>query len=569
MSDKSFAVRLVSDGILSSEELSRLMTKLGDSGEKLRDHLLETGAIPRNDLGKRWGDAISVAYVDLEKTLFQKEALSYLSYENAVKYNAIPLYLLGSTITVATDRPADQDRIQALRMVSGKLVSPVFSFPGEISDAISINYQSTDSIEGVLNRIFDNPAFQSSSQQSAKITHEQIAKLAGDKAMIELANGIILLAVKERASDIHIEPREDMVHIRFRIDGVLHERLRVEHALLSAIISRYKVMANLDITERRRPQDGRLSLKLASKSVDIRMSTVPAVYGEKIVMRILGQVMARDVPELEDLLFSKPTLEAVKRIIHSPNGVFFVTGPTGSGKTTTLFSILKRLNKPDINIMTIEDPVEYRLAGINQIQVNHEIDLNFATALRAFLRQDPDVILIGEIRDLETAKIASQAALTGHLVLATLHTNNALQAVTRLIEIGVEPFLVAPSIIGVMAQRLVRKICDKCREPYVLDRETAEQYFILKDGMEVTFYRGKGCPSCNNTGYSGRIAVHEIFLITEEVRAMVASGVSILDIQKKARDIGFKDLRYDGMKKVLRGLTTITELERISSSGNI
>lgn len=564
MSEKSFAVKLVSDGVLTSEEISRLMMKLGDSSEKLRDHLLEIAVLPRNEIGKRWGDAISVAYVDLEKTLFQKEALSHLSLENAVKYNAIPLYMLGSTITVATDRPNDQDRIQALRMVSGKLVSPVFSFPGEISDAISINYQSKDSLEGAIGRIFDNAIF----KVQGKITHEQIEKIAGDKAMVELANGVILLAVKERASDIHIEPREDMLHIRFRIDGVLQERLRLEHALLAPMVSRYKVMANLDITEKRRPQDGRITLKLASKSVDIRISTVPAIYGEKIVMRILGQVMARDVPELEELMFSKSILEAVKRIINSPNGVFFVTGPTGSGKTTTLFSILKRLNKPEVNIMTIEDPVEYRIAGINQIQVNHDINLNFAAALRAFLRQDPDVILIGEIRDLETAKIASQAALTGHLVLATLHTNNALQAVTRLIEIGVEPFLVAPSIIGVMAQRLVRKICDKCKTSYVVDKEIAEKYFIIKNDREVVFYKGKGCADCNHTGYSGRVAIHEVFLITEDVRAMVASGVSILDIQKRAREIGFKELRYDGMKKVLRGVTTITELERVCVSGN-
>lgn len=564
MKESAFAARLVSDGILTAEDLSRLAAKLGDTGANLREHLLEGGILPRNDLGKRWGDSVGFAYVDLEKTLFQKEALSQLSAENAIKFNAVPLYMLGSTITVATDRPEDNDRIQALRLASGKLVSPVFSFPGEIKDAISIYYQSKDSLEGFISRIFDNALFKGTS----KITQEQLEKIAGDKAMIELANGLILLGVKERASDIHIEPREDLVHIRFRIDGMLQERLKLDSTLISPLVSRYKVMANLDITERRRPQDGRISLKLASKSVDIRLSTVPAIYGEKIVMRILGQVMARDVPELEDHLFSKSTIECINRIIHSPNGVFFVTGPTGSGKTTTLFSILKRLNRPEINIMTIEDPVEYRIAGLNQIQVNHDINLDFAAALRAFLRQDPDVILIGEIRDLETAKIASQAALTGHLVLATLHTNNALQAVTRLIEIGVEPFLVAPSIIGVMAQRLVRKICEKCKTPYKVSREQAEKYFIIRDDSEVVFYKGSGCEDCNHTGYSGRIGVHEIFLISEDVRAMVASGVSILDIQNRARELGFREMRYDAMKKVLRGLTTIDELERVAASGN-
>jgi type IV pilus assembly protein PilB len=326
-----------------------------------------------------------------------------------------------------------------------------------------------------------------------------------------------------------------------------------------------KIMAGLDIGERRRPQDGRITLKLPDRALEFRASCVPTIYGEKIVLRLLGQNEFMAVPGLENLSFSKPILDGIRQIIHSPNGVFFVTGPTGSGKTTTLYAALKALNRKDKNIMTIEDPVEYRLPGVNQVQVNPLAGVTFAVALRAFLRQDPDVILVGEIRDLETATIASQAALTGHLVLTTMHTNNALQAVTRLIQIGVEPFLVAPSIIGVMAQRLVRRLCEHCKEKYELSRAEIEEFFIW-DGQPVFFHRAKGCERCNFTGFSGRIAIHELFIIDEATRQHIARNASILDIQKYARDAGFTTMRYDGFKKVLMGLTTVDEINQVTVS---
>ncbi|MBF0397904.1 MAG: type II/IV secretion system protein, partial [Desulfobacterales bacterium] len=290
--------------------------------------------------------------------------------------------------------------------------------------------------------------------------------------------------------------------------------------------------------------------------------------GEKIVLRILGQIQKDEVPDLTELNFSKSNLNTLRKIIESPNGVFFVTGPTGSGKSTTLFSALKYLNKIDVNIMTAEDPVEYRLPRINQIQVNQSIGFNFASALRSFLRQDPDIILIGEIRDVETAKIAAQAALTGHFVLSTMHTNSALQAITRLVEIGVEPFLVAPSIIGVMAQRLVRKICKYCKESYRLTPQEIDNYFIVDEPEieEVLFYKGKGCSECNNIGYHGRIAIHEIFIINEKIRALISRNASVVEIENAASELNFKDMRYDGMKKVLRGMTTIDELNKIAAA---
>ncbi|HSA03274.1 MAG TPA: GspE/PulE family protein, partial [Candidatus Paceibacterota bacterium] len=319
-----------------------------------------------------------------------------------------------------------------------------------------------------------------------------------------------------------------------------------------------------DIAEHRRPQDGRISLSLGSRQIDLRFSSVPLLEGEKIVLRVLGSVQRRSIPALEELGFSAVNLTLLKRIISTPNGVFFVTGPTGSGKTTTLYAILKRLNRSGINIMTVEDPVEYRLPGVNQVQVNSAVDLTFASALRSFLRQDPNVILVGEVRDMETAKIASQAALTGHLVLSTMHTNNALQAVTRLVEIGVEPFLVAPSIIGVSAQRLVRRLCPACRETSPMPADSVARYFGDIGNRTVTQWRGRGCSACGGSGYAGRIAIHEVFLLTDAVRRLIARNASILDIQSLALQHGFRPMIYDGLKKVLRGVTTLEEVERVT-----
>ncbi len=373
----------------------------------------------------------------------------------------------------------------------------------------------------------------------------------------------MLLAVREGASDIHIEPGEEKVRVRFRIDGILQERSKLDPSLLPPIVSRLKILGDLDITERRRPQDGRINLRLRSRNIDLRFSSIPTIFGEKIVLRILSLSQGIDIPDITELTFSKSTLETVKRVLEVPHGIFFVTGPTGSGKTTTLFSMLKHLNKPGINITTIEDPIEYRLPGINQVQVNSAVDLDFSVALRTFLRQDPDVILVGEIRDLETARIACQAALTGHLVLATMHTNNAIQAVTRLMDIGVQPFIVAPSLIGVMCQRLVRKICSHCKEKYAASTEEIKKLFTW-EGKEVFFYRGKGCRYCNNTGYSGRLAIHEITFLDNEIRSLIAQAASVPEIQEAARKTGFHTMRYDGIKKMLRGLTTIEEIDRVT-----
>lgn len=556
--NKKILENLQAQKILSKEDALKLYdTYKGDAFE-IVEHLFKSRVADKNKLGKVYGDSIGVSYVNLDKTLFESKTVTKLPHAFSRKNHIIPLYEINGVVTVAMASPLNLDIIDEAKRVMGCPVSAVFSFPDEINDTIDIQYQTDDSLCKFVDQLAENELF----RKTDKITSEQLKQCAGDKAVIEFCRNILLLAVKERSSDIHIDPQNDVIYIRFRVDGVLHDRLKLDKNLHNPLVSRLKVMANLDITERRRPQDGRLALDLLNKSIDFRLSSVPTIYGEKIVLRALGQIEKKEVLNLSDLDFSKSNFNIIKRIIDVPNGVFFVTGPTGSGKSTTIFSVLKNLNKPDVNIMTAEDPVEYRLSRVNQVQINPKIGFDFAAALRSFLRQDPDVILIGEIRDLETAKIASQAALTGHLVLATMHTNSALQALTRLIEIGVEPFLVAPSIIGVMAQRIVRRICSHCKEKYEVEKEIIDKYFIWDKQTRVFFYRGKGCAECNNTGYHGRLAIHELFIINDNVRVLIAKEASILSIQDSAKKSGFKTMRYDGIKKVLMGYTTIEEVER-------
>ncbi len=562
MDNPRFFSLLESKGILKKKDPQNLLKKYKGDAFTVLEYLVRNKTAPAGELERLWGDSLGVAYVDLEKTIFHAKAVQKLPVEFAKKHHVIPIYQMGDVVTVAAADPTDQYIIKEAERLMGCPVSTTFAMPDVIEDTIEIQYQSTSELSGFITKIAEDTALKGTTQT----TTDQLRDFAEKEEVVEYTRGLMMLALRERASDIHIEPEENVIRIRFRIDDILQEMMKIEDALFPPIISSLKIMANLDITERRRPQDGRITLRLPNKSIDIRVSTVPTIYGEKTVLRILGQLTPRGVPGLEELNFSRSSYGKVRKVIDSPNGVFFVTGPTGSGKTTTLFSILNYLNTPDVNIMTIEDPVEYRLPGINQVQVNAKIGVDFSRALRAFFRQDPNIILIGEIRDVETAKIASQAALTGHLVLATMHTNNSLQAVTRLVEIGVEPFLVAPSIIGVMAQRLVRRICEHCKEKYSLPSTTIERYFHGDPNREVFAYRGRGCDECNQSGYVGRLAIHEIFIMNEQIRSMVAKGASILEIENEAYQRGFKTMRYDGIKKVLRGFTTIEEIERVITS---
>ena len=431
-------------------------------------------------------------------------------------------------------------------------VSPVFALPRDIDDAILIQYSNEKNLEETLaelggSSVFDNP------------------NLVDSESLVKILDDIIYYAIRERATDIHIEPQEGQCRVRFRVDGLLREVLTYSRKLQRSLIARIKILSNLNIAETRFPQDGRFSIPVGTSSANFRVSTIPSQYGEKAVIRILAMTGKKSMLTLDKMMMSQTILAPFRRLIENPNGIIFVTGPTGSGKTTTLYAALHEINTPDTNISTIEDPIEIQLAGVTQTQVNNHIDLKFSTVLRSLLRQDPDVILIGEIRDIETAKIASEAALTGHIVFATLHTNNAAQAIVRLIEIGVEPYMVAPSIIGVLAQRLAARICENCKEPYYPPREVLLKYFKEEGLTDVPFFRGRGCAACRGTGYKGRIAFHELVLITEEIRTLITNRASVQEITEAATKVGYKPMRYDGLKKVLLGLTTIDEIEANTS----
>jgi type IV pilus assembly protein PilB len=531
----------------------------GDSPD-LVQALIDAKIVSKDDACRFWADSMNFAYVDPFVSVITDDAIEKIPLEVAKKTKAIGLYIFNGVLTVAMASPDDQETVKRLGQIARIPVSPVFALPREVEDSIAIHYSNEERLEvslGQLERssLFDNP----------ELAADKLALLAENNALAQILDEIMYYAMRERATDIHIEAQEINSRIRFRVDGNLREILAFSRKLHKALISRIKILCNLDIAETRIPQDGRFSLPIGNQTANFRVSTIPSAYGEKVVIRILAMSGKKSMITLEKMMMSQSILQPFKRLIQNPNGIIFVTGPTGSGKTTTLYSALHEINTPELNISTIEDPIEIQLEGVTQSQVNATIDLKFANLLRALMRQDPDAILIGEIRDLETAKIATEAALTGHIVFATLHTNSAPQAITRLIEIGVEPYMVAPSVIGVLAQRLAARICENCKEAYTPTRETLAKYF-KEDGLQdVTFYRGKGCPKCRNTGYKGRVAIHELVLITEEIRALISEERSVQEITRAAAKVGYRPLRYDGLKKVLLGLTTITEIEQNTS----
>jgi type IV pilus assembly protein PilB len=562
VNNAAFIELLVSQAIITADFSKHLMGKYRGDAFAVLLHLVRANPHRKETLARLWGDSVGAAYVDTNKTLFQRDVVQLLPEEFARKHHMILLYQFGTAVTAATSVPTDSSVIEAAERIIEKPISVVFALPEDIETAIEIEYQADDNLTRLSSQIIKESTIV---EDLSELTREEMQRVSGTQAVVKLVHGLLLLGVREHASDIHIEPGEEGVRVRFRMDGVLQEKSRLEKSLLAPIISRLKILADLDITEKRRPQDGRINLALPNKTIDFRFSSIPTLYGEKTVLRILGQTNEKDIPDLPDLQFSKFNLDLIGRGMETPYGIFFVTGPTGSGKTTTLFSMLKRLNKPGVNISTIEDPIEYRMPGINQVQANPAVGLDFPTALKSFLRQDPDIILVGEVRDAETADIACRAALTGHMVLATMHANDAVQATTRLIDIGVKPHVVAPSLVGVMAQRLVRRICDHCKEKHLAPPKDVRRILIW-DGTDIFFYRGKGCPRCNNSGYSGRIAIHEIILINDEVRAQLAQGASAIEILQSARKDGYHTMRYDGIKKVLRGLTTLEEIDRVTTA---
>ncbi len=522
--------------------------------------LITDKVLPKDQACSIWGNSIGIAYVDPLASLISDEALEKVPVEIAIKTRSIPLYVLDGVVTVAMAEPENPDLVRRIGHIVQGPVSPIFSLPCEIADAISVHYSTEKGIEDCLNEFAKHNTL-----LSGTLTGDDLQRLAESTGVIQIVDAVIHFALRERATDIHIEPQEERTRIRFRVDGFLREVLSFSKQLHAAITSRIKILADLNISENRLPQDGRIVLPLGTNKANFRISVIPSQFGEKIVVRVLNITGKKEVLTIDKIMMSQTMLRPFRRLVQSPNGIIFVTGPTGSGKTTTLYAVLQELNNSGLNISTIEDPVEIQLAGVNQTQTKSEIGLDFAAMLRALLRQDPDVILLGEIRDAETAKIATEAALTGHLVLATLHTNSAPQAVVRLMEMGVAPYMVAPSVVGVLSQRLAARICEKCKEAYFPPRDVLQRYFEDDGLVDVPFYRGRGCPYCRNTGYRGRVAFHELVLITEEIRALISNGRSVQEIVVAARKVGYRPLRYDGLKKVLLGLTTIEQIDENSS----
>ena len=505
-------------------------------------------------------DQLAIPYVQIEKGLYDPEIYDVIPKDFAEKNLVLPLFKVRETLTVAVVEPLNIFLMDSLKRLSKLSINIVLASAGDIAQTIRQidNYKKAFQVEEIIENI---------QEDDIKVVEQvvddidKIEEAAGLSPVVRLVNFIIYKGIHENASDIHIEPDEGMLRVRYRVDGILREGLRPPVQLQSAVVSRIKIMSDLDISVRRVPQDGRMQVMMDNRCIDLRVSIMPTFYGEKVVMRILDKEAT--LKDLEKLGFSVEMMEIFEREIQRPNGIVLVTGPTGSGKTTTLYSALMRINSVELNICTVENPIEYNLKFVNQVQINDKAGLTFAATLRSLLRQDPDVILVGEIRDRETAQIAVQASLTGHLVFSTLHTNDALGAITRLINMEVEPFMISSSLAGVLAQRLVRRICPACRQSIPLTKEAA--VLVKKYNLNFdTMFEGKGCARCGKTGYCGRVGVYEFIVVNDEMRDLIVRSPTITELRSHAHDQGMKSLRYDGLRKVQDGLTTIDEVMRIS-----
>ena len=543
---------------ITQDQLDQALAAQKRSGERLGRVLIKQGAITEPVLLEVLVQNLGIPLVDLSATPPDKEAARLIPMSLAERHGVIPIRKKGNRLTVAMTDPTNFFAIDDLRMVTQCEIEPVMTMEADILRAIQQTYTVTDLVEKSVSQLQkDEPLFASEIETSE------------DAPVINIVNSLISQAVKNGASDIHLEPMENGLRVRFRIDGVLREATSFPKNIQGSIVSRVKIISNMDIAEKRVPQDGRLQVQEEDRPIDIRASSLPTIYGEKIVLRLLDQKSA--ILDVDTLGFSPDNLEKYKAMYRHSFGMILITGPTGSGKTTTLHSTLNELNTVAKNIITIEDPVEYRLAGINQVQVNNKAGMTFANGLRSILRQDPNIIMVGEIRDKETAEIAIRAALTGHLVLSTMHTNDAAGAVTRLIDMGIEPFLVASSVLGCVAQRLVRRVCPECRTSYTPDIDSPE--CVLMEGVDSTavcrmLYKGTGCIHCGNTGFRGRVAIHEVMPMTSKLRDLTIHSYSAAEIERAAVDEGMRTMQQDGIDKALKGFTTISEVIRVAYEEN-
>jgi type IV pilus assembly protein PilB len=545
---------LIEKGVITKEQADRAREEVSRTGMPIEKALERLGFISEVEVAQTLAEALGIPFMDLTEYLIDPDVLKLVPESVAKKYRAVPLFKIGENLTVAMSDPQDIIALDEIRLKSGiASIEPVLSTPDMIQHVIDQYYGALGSAQELVRGLDkEKPAF-------AGFETGQRTETAEESPVIKLVNLILIQAIKDRASDVHIEPAQDSVIVRYRVDGILHEAQKIPSHLHPAVCSRIKIMAKMDISETRLPQDGRINLNMENRNLDLRVSSFPTIYGENIVLRLLDKSSV--LLGLTELGFSAQDLNDFEKVIRRPNGIILVTGPTGSGKTTTLYSALSAINSSDKNILTIEDPVEYELPMIRQTQVNPKAGLTFANGLRSILRQDPDIIMVGEIRDLETAEIAIQASLTGHLVFSTLHTNDAASALTRLLDMGVEPYLISSSVIAILAQRLVRLICVKCKQQYVVSQDELKDLNLAGD---IQLFVGKGCGQCKNTGLTGRIGIFELLVMNDEIKGMVTAKQSAGEIKKKAREAGMRTLFEVGLEKVKEGLITVEELLRVT-----
>ena len=560
---------LVADGLLTQEQLTKALAEQKGSPEKLGSILIRLGFINEEQLIGFLSRQYGVPSITLSQLDIDAEVLKLVPAAIAKKYEVLPVRKMGNSLALAMADPTNVFALDDISFMTNLQVLPLVASQTAIKKAIDRNYESkTEAITSVMQGMsadLQNVEVLEGAEETGKVDVFELKESADEAPVVKLVNMVLVDAIQKGASDIHFESYEKVFRIRFRMDGVLHEMLSPPKRLEAAILSRLKIMSNLDIAERRLPQDGRIKLRYSTREIDFRVSTLPTIFGEKAVLRILDKEALK--LDLTQLGFDPWSLEKFNEAIHQPYGMVLITGPTGSGKTTTLYSAIYTINSPDVNIMTAEDPVEYNLKGVNQVQINEHVGRTFAAALRSFLRQDPDVILVGETRDLETAQISIRAALTGHLVFSTLHTNDCPSTIARLMDMGIPPFLVASSLLLILAQRLGRKVCKSCREPYEADEESLVPYGHLSQGLgKVNFYKGKGCATCNFTGMKGRVAIYEVMPITEELRTAILRNAPTAELRELARSQGMKSLRQSGLLKVLDGTTTVEEVLRVTLS---
>jgi type IV pilus assembly protein PilB len=559
-------------GLVTQDQITSALDKQKQLGghKQLGDLLVSMGLVTERDrvriLGEHWG----VEYINLVDTRVPHEIASLVSQDLARRYKVIPLEIANGKLRLAMKNPLDIFATDEIRLITGREVDPVIACEEDILVAIQESYRSDgEAVESALKDFAEEDVSVTTGKHDEEnFSAEELENLSNDAPVVKLAAALIDRGISEKASDIHVEPHKDCVKIRYRVDGILMDGLVVPKKAQQALTSRIKIMADMDIAEKRAPQDGRISAVVKGKQFDFRVSTLPAVFGEKVVMRVLDK--SNISIGLHRLGLLPHTFEMFESMLMRTYGIILVTGPTGSGKSTTLYSCLSKVNSGEKNILTIEDPVEYELSGVTQVGVNNKAGMTFAAGLRSMLRQDPDIIMVGEMRDQETAMIAIEAALTGHLVFSTLHTNDAPGAVARLMDMGVEPFLIASATVGVMAQRLLRKVCDKCKQPYEPPRDAIKRLGMNLEELDkskVTFFRGRGCDLCKGSGYKGRIGCYELMPVTDKVRELILAHASAYAIREAAIEAGMKSLKEDAMEKILLGITTLEESLRVIYAG--